>query len=435
MTSAVRLLAQVLLIGFLSFGRTFSYVGVQSLRLYIGDVVLLIFLLWRPDAVIEFLLSGSSAIKEFCWVYLIFLAYGFVLVMRGIALEYPVLSTFQSFVFNVYPLYFFVGIWIGRRYPGFLSRLMPTLAWCTGLYGTAYILYLNKIHVLMPGTTNVPIFAQPIGTSVAILGLLCFPQRPLNFWIPVALNGFVMLANQIRSEWLGFLVAIFVWSLLSRRLTRFLAAVAVISAVIAIGFAIDLRLPGPRGEISSRNIVARAVAPFDPELAAEYTPAAKVYGGTATWRKRWWALIWKSVNERTSTMLLGHAYGFPLSFLAPFIRDEALRTPHNVFFYVLGYGGWIGVVLFFGFQFTILLQLWRAYLFTNQCFGIAFWAMMLTSGLLGNVFETPFGAIPVYFLQGIAVAPLLYRQFVEHRRKLETVGAESVFETGVLRHV
>jgi hypothetical protein len=414
MISAIRL-AQILLIGYLSLGRTFAYVGIQSLRLYVGDAVLLIFLLCRPDAVLEYLMSSSSAVKELCWLYLMFLGYGLTLAMRGLSLEYPALTTFQDLVFNIYPLYFFVGLWIGRQDPSFLSRVTLPLAWCTGVYGTAYILVLSKTHALLPGTTNVPLFGQPAGCSVAILALLCFGQASSRFGVPIILNVFVMLSNQVRSEWLGFLVAIFLWSLLSRRLTRFVTAVAVLSAILVVGFALDARLPGPRGEISSRNIVGRAISPFDPEMAAEYTAYAKQYKGTTTWRQRWWTLIWNSVHERTSTALFGHAYGFPLSFLAPYIRDDSLRTPHNVFFYILGYGGWAGVILFFGFQLTILLQLWRAYLLTNQGFGISYWALMLTGSFFGNVFETPYGAIPVYFIQGLAAAPLLFSGFTAHR--------------------
>lgn len=84
-----------------------------------------------------------------------------------------------------------------------------------------------------------------------------------------------------------------------------------------------------------------------------------------------------------------------------------LRTPHNIFFYALGYGGWIGVALFFLLQVSLARLLLRAYRVTGQPFGLVFWAMSLSLAFFGNFFETPFGAIPFYLLTGLAIAPVL----------------------------
>jgi O-antigen ligase len=84
-----------------------------------------------------------------------------------------------------------------------------------------------------------------------------------------------------------------------------------------------------------------------------------------------------------------------------------VRTPHSVFFYALGYGGWIGVVLFVSLQATCAALMWRAYRITGQSFGIAVWAFSLLGAFFGNVLETPSGAIPFYLILGLVVGPTL----------------------------
>ena len=69
---------------------------------------------------------------------------------------------------------------------------------------------------------------------------------------------------------------------------------------------------------------------------------------------------------------------FPLVSLAPAGGErlgEAIRTPHSVFYYALGYTGWVGVVLFGVLQFAIVRLLWRSYRLTGQAAGLAWWVM------------------------------------------------------------
>jgi hypothetical protein len=150
--------------------------------------------------------------------------------------------------------------------------------------------------------------------------------------------------------------------------------------------------------------VGRAVASVDAEKAHEFSTSADAYAGTVTWRKSWWSAIWDSVHADTATTLAGHGYGYPLGDLVPYLRNVEIRTPHNVFFYALGYGGWLGVGVFFLFQACLGSALWRTYRTTGQPFGIAMWVMALTSSFLGNVFETPFCAIPIYLVAGAALS-------------------------------
>jgi hypothetical protein len=84
-----------------------------------------------------------------------------------------------------------------------------------------------------------------------------------------------------------------------------------------------------------------------------------------------------------------------------------VRTPHNIFYFALGYTGWFGVVIFFALQLTCVSMLWRVYRLTGQAYGLAVWAATLIAAFFGNVMETPFGAIPIYLTMGLIIGPTL----------------------------
>jgi hypothetical protein len=89
------------------------------------------------------------------------------------------------------------------------------------------------------------------------------------------------------------------------------------------------------------------------------------------------------------------------------VAEADLRTPHDVFYYALGYSGWIGVLIFFSLQTGCAVLLWRVYRVTGQAWGLAVWAAGLTTAFFGNFMETPAGAIPFYLTMGLFVGPAL----------------------------
>jgi hypothetical protein len=121
--------------------------------------------------------------------------------------------------------------------------------------------------------------------------------------------------------------------------------------------------------------------------------------------------------QKSNDALIGLGYGFALGDLVPYLQGSAIRTPHNVFFYALAYGGWLGVAVFFGVQAALAHILLRAYQLTRQPFGLCYWIMTLTGAFFSNCLETPFGAIPFYLILGLAAA-LVVHIFEEHYHQL-----------------
>jgi hypothetical protein len=218
----------------------------------------------------------------------------------------------------------------------------------------------------------------------------------------------------VRAEWLRFTLALKLWGLLKGMKDRVFMIAGLVVALLAVGWVADVKLPSTAergGAVSSREIIARGVAAVSPEAAEDYTnnQNAAFYAGTITWRTKWWHAIWDSVHEDIPDTLFGHGYGYPLKDLVSYLKDMDIRTPHSVFYYALGYTGWVGVALFFGFQAVIVWLLWRAYKFTRQPIGLVFWVLTMSSAFFGNFFETPAGAISFYLFIGIMIVPGLRR--------------------------
>jgi hypothetical protein len=410
----------VLIIGYVTLGRSFAYLGIPPLKIFVGELFLLAFLLFRLRATIgewiSALLNPYGAIHNFSWAILLLLQYGVFETLRGISLGYSVLTALQNLVLNIYPVYFFIGVWAARD-SEFLPRLVRIQLWITAIYGPAYVLFLNQIPTVVP-SSNVPVFGYN-GALLGILGAICFERNFVRVWLPLMLNIFVMLALQVRSEWVSCFLSVGVWSILTGHTRRFVAGLAFVAGVLALGYLADVRLPSPRGrggELSSREIVIRAAAAIDPAWAVEHSRSGAMYAGTISWRRIWWSSIWESTHAAPSTAAIGQGYGFRLGDLVPSLRGEDIRTPHNIFFYVLGYTGWFGVALFAVFLSSLLHLMWRTYRLTGQPFGIILWVAGVSSACFGNLFESPSGAIPFYLFMGMAAAPVVNRQFARAKR-------------------
>ncbi|HUB79585.1 MAG TPA: hypothetical protein VMB03_12340 [Bryobacteraceae bacterium] len=409
----------LLVAGYLTLTRSFAHFGIPAANLFVGEIAIGAFLLFRSHEVLENWLASlrqPTRLSGFSLAFACFLAYGLFELIRGFGKGNAVLLTLQDFAFSYYPICFFIGLWLGSADPRLLRKVIRFVAWSNGIYGILFIVVLNRFLVAVPGTTDVPLFGQPAGSSIVILGLICLEPKLSRVWHLLLMNLLVMLGLQVRAEFLGFILGVALWGLLARRFDRIFAGMAVLAALLIAGLLTDFRMPAPGtrgGEISSRDIIGRVVAPADPELAAEYTENARSDAGTATWRLVWWQKIWDDVHRDTATALFGEAYGFPLADLVGY-RERDLRTPHSVFFYALGYGGWVGVLVFFTLQFSLGRTLWAAWRRSGLTFGPVVWITFLSGAFFGNAFETPFGAVPFYLLTGLAAAPLCLQIRKQH---------------------
>jgi hypothetical protein len=415
-------IAATLLFGYLCFSRTFAYVGIPWWKIFIGEVVIAMLYFSGPKVNGELWLWAAlkaPALKRFSIVFTIFLAYGVLQVLHGIAVGNPPLLALRDLAFHYYPLYFFLGLWAGLQRPDLLPKVLRIFAWFNGIYGTLYlVLGWERVQWVVPGVsdeiTPVAIVVQPIYSFIALLGIVAYEKKLWRSCHLLALNTFAMLGIQTRTEWLAFAIGFIIWFLVTRRGKRLLQVATILAGLFAFMYITDFRLPGPEsrggGDISARQLTSRALAPFQADTTD--MRAASGYGvesreATFVWRTVWWLLIWNSAHSDLTTALIGHGYGYALGDLAPYLAGQFIRTPHNEFFYALGYTGWIGVFLFFFFQSEFLRLLRRAHSLTGEPLGVPFWAAMMAYGMFFPLGETPYGAIPFYLIVGWLAAPVL----------------------------
>jgi len=406
------------LTGYVCMGRSFAYWGIPPWHVFVGEVVLACFLFCGP-------LSGESrwpwaalkyrGLQRFCRWQLILLAFGGLQVFHGVLAGYPPLTALRDLAFDYYPLYFFVGAWVASQNMKFLAVVLKFLAWTNGLYGLAYILVLNRFAWFYPGLSHeidpVRIFGQPLFSGAILLGILSLNKDLRGQWLPLVLNMAVLLGMVTRGEWLAFGVGLVVWAGLTKNFKKLamsgLAALVLLVMLYVSGLSIDAP-EGRGGTISATDLVGRLIAPVNEDLASQYSSDAQMHEETVAFRTLWWLAIWDSVHQSASRALFGYGYGYALGDLVPYLEGDFIRTPHNVFFYALGYTGWIGVAIF-GFLLTEIARLvWAAYRRTGQPFGLVFLVVTLTCALFTAFFETPYGAIPFYIITGAACAPLLH---------------------------
>src|SRR4249919_3901257 len=92
--------------------------------------------------------------------------------------------------------------------------------------------------ITMPGTsgapTEVPLFGQPYGSAVALLGLLAFEPQLGRAWHLIALNCIVMFWVQIRAEWVGFAMGSLVFAYCGKRFKPLVVASILPIALIGV---------------------------------------------------------------------------------------------------------------------------------------------------------------------------------------------------------
>jgi hypothetical protein len=409
--------------GYLLASRSFAYIGIPPLKLFIGEIVLGTFLCTnlipalRVGVVeVEGMSPLSRLMTDFRWPLLLFILCGMWCVANGLMQSYPPMVAIECFAFNYYTVYLIPAVWLGIQFPDAIPRLIRWLSVVHGIYGLLYIAIFNSFDWLtIPGSPDVPVFGPPNGAAIMILSLLSLPkEQRLGKWtVPVLLmNTIVLLGMQVRAEWLGFGFGVVVLAILHRPSRP--AIIGFVSAAVVLGaiaFVADIKMAAPSsrgGEISTRGVVGRMIATVNPDLAEGYVDNADDVAGTVDWRKNWWKEIWRTINDSDSDKIYftGLGYGFPLTGLVTYIDTETgLRTPHNVFYYTLAYGGWLGVACMGLFQSCLAWGLFQAYRKTGSPLGLIFWCVSFADAFFSNYLENPFGAVPFYIVIGMCLAP------------------------------
>jgi hypothetical protein len=380
-------------------------------------------------------LTRRDLLTGFAWTSLISLVYGIAEVIYGVLTGSPLLTALQILAFNFFPLYLFLGVWVGTRRPEIVRQYIRYGAWFIVFYTPLYFLFLNKLHLsltgILPGS-SLDLFSRPGSGTGTLLGLFAFEPNLSAFWLPLVILSFFTIANQIRADWLGLGLALIIWGAATRKLGRVFGIAGLLIGLLLVGFVADVRipaLPGRGGEISARETVARALSSTSPEAAEDLSGSknTRFYSGTVYWRTVWWSGIREAVSENYRTLIFGLGYGYPIKNLGVAdLRASDVRSPHSIFYFTLAYSGVVGVALFFALQFCVLRLLWQTYKETGQIYGLASYAALLVGAFFGNFIETPQGGIPTYLITGLCLGPL-FRERQLREQVAQRVSVQQAF--------
>jgi O-Antigen ligase len=401
----------ILVVGYHCFSRAFAYIGIPPAKIFLSEIVLAVAFLVRPESITRLWLGSivrRSPLSSVALFALALVGYGAWQVVRGLVEGFDVLTTLQTAVFTYYPMYFFLGAWAALRQPGLLEKTLRWFVRVGAVYGVLWVLILAPpSNVYMEDSAGLFGFTQPAALGLALLAILCNSKNYMRDMPLILMISFSVMAMQMRAEWLAVGLGVMLWAILSRRVLQALGVAAAALGLLAMLQVADVKIPGRTGDVTLTETVARLAAPVAPVVAERLSPNATEAEGSANFRKDWWSLIWRAANADPQRFLLGWGLGYPLRGLVYGEDPDAVRSPHNVFFFALGYLGWIGVVLFFGLMSSICLLCWKVFRVTGNPFAFIYCAASLVIGLMGNSFETPYGAIPCYLVCGMAMEPLL----------------------------
>jgi hypothetical protein len=357
------------------------------------------------------------------WALIVSLLYGIAQVIRGVVfIGYPAMIAFQILIFNICPVYMFLGLWVGMRHPGLIRTYVRFLAWWMVIYAPIYFIFLKNVHIslngILPGT-GLELLPDPGSGSMALMGLLTVETAVARFWLPILVNVCLTIGYQERSDWLGLGIVMVLWAKLTHNIGRLAIFAGAIFGVLLLAALIDLKLPplpGRGGELSARGTISRMAGSVSPEMATKFGAdpiTAKFEYGTVYWRN-WWANIRKEVTRDYTTEVFGLGYGYPLAHLADANVEKAgTRSPHNIFYFTVAYSGIVGFAIFGWLMVCFLHLLWKVYAVSGQTFGLVIFTYTLIGAFFGNLIETPQAAIPLYLLTGMSLATLFTHRDVE----------------------
>jgi ABC-type glycerol-3-phosphate transport system permease component len=131
----------LVLIGTMFIGKASVYVELA----FGGFFLLSSRLLWDPWY--NALTRRQRGLDWIGWPLLISLLYGFGQVIYGSLQGYSLVTALQILLFNIYPVYLFLGIWVGFRHPDMVRTYIRWVAWYTAFYTPVYYLFLNKLSI------------------------------------------------------------------------------------------------------------------------------------------------------------------------------------------------------------------------------------------------------------------------------------------------
>jgi hypothetical protein len=403
----------IMIAGYSTFGRSFAYLGVPPV--FIGEMYIAWWIVRGPGNWLTHFVEDCRQLKFLPTMILLNLLWGMFDVFRPLFVgKHEVGLTLETFAFNYYPLVLLIGIEIGRRitFENFIQFWKYY-----SLYFVAYSVVMmagaDNWPLNLPWKSNVPIFNVPGMAGFVGVGTLALWPHLEKWkwrWIVLALSTAPVFTSPGRGTFLALLLGMAVVGLWAPRRLVLIGGAAI--GVVVLMSALSLIIPPQTGRATTLDPVvniARVRATFDQNGAylmmrrdgyIQEAENMKIAQGTAQWRETIWTNAIKSLDTGT-LIFFGQGHGASVTALTP--DNQELRTPHNFIIYSLYYTGAVGLTIFCLFILALLLATQKVREPALRALLLAQILIMCLMAAVGNMFETPFNAIPFYLIAGIGL--------------------------------
>jgi hypothetical protein len=407
-----------MLAGYIVLGRGFAYLGVTvgGLPLYVGELLLIASLgaISHRGVLGPFLATAPAR-----W-FALFAILGVVRTVPGMA-EHGADAVRDAAIYY-YGAYLYLGY-------AFLGRTREHGRLLGRALGVAFVLHLAYTLLYMTGTIASPdddvvgllSYRDDVGAvnamGAVLFSVLLAPRLAWAAWArwPLMLAELALfLGLKVRAAYVAAtLVAAIL--LYAGRLRRLLLGLAIVSAAVLLLSLMPAEL-SPLGDWTPARLVEEITSTVDLSGAASYRYAdSELSSANNQWRLEYWNLLIERSLQSWWSVLLGQGFGHLLAVEDRFTAgtDRPNRNPHNVALTVFARVGLVGLTLWTAFhlamawRFLVALRggAGRAGGFTRDALTFlgGYAACLLGAALFGVVLEAPFGAIPYYFLLGVAL--------------------------------
>lgn len=403
---------QVLVSGYLTFGRSFAYLGVPPL--FIGEAFVAYSVLKNDRRWLNKFIEDIFQMRLLSFAVALTMFWGaFELVRSFYGGRIPIIEALKTFAFSYYPICLIIGLTLGQNVTmAKFIRFFRMFAIFFSIYGIAQaVLGAAGVKWTLPWNGSVYLFNTPALTPLVPVGMLIlwpylrdWKWRHAIFLMSMA----PLFFDPGRGPLLGFFFGLICLALVSVRRV-FTVTLSMAGLFVAMMF-IGPYLPAVEGRADSMDPIfglARVVATIDEGQArqllidAGYRDRLDIIqeaGGTTDWRKNLWQSALKSLDT-TTLQFIGHGHGANLTQFVP--DGTEVRTPHNFVIFALFYTGIIGLACY---ALLIVTLMFKAYMIPERnlsAFLMSVIFMATVMALVGNMFEAPFCAIPFYLLCGV----------------------------------
>jgi hypothetical protein len=403
----------IMIAGYSTFGRSFAYIGVPPV--FIGECYIAWWIMRGPGNWLTRFVDDCRHLKFLPTMILLNLLWGIFDVLRPLAIgKHEFGLTLETFAFNYYPIVLLIGIEIGRRltFEDFV-KFWKYYSLFFVAYSVVMMAGADNWPVTLPWKSSVPIFNVPGMAGFVGVGTLALWPHLEKWkwrWIVLALSTAPVFTSPGRGTFLALLLGLAVVGLWAPRRLVLIGGAGI--GVVALMMLLSLVIPPQAGRATTLDPIvniARVRATFDQNGAylmmrrdgyIQEAENMKIAQGTAQWRETIWTNAIKSLDTGT-LIFFGQGHGASVTQLTP--DNQELRTPHNFLIYSLYYTGVIGLGIFCTFILALLLATQKVQEPALRALLLAQVLIMCLMAAVGNMFETPFNAIPFYLIAGIGL--------------------------------